>query len=30
MEQDTVLDGAPDGVGPVADVAASVAYLRGL
>jgi len=30
MEQDTVLDAEPEDAGPVADVAASVAYLRGL
>jgi len=30
MEQDTILERAPEGVGPVADVFASVAYLRGL
>ena len=30
MEQDTVLDGEPVGAGPLVDVAASVAYLRGL
>lgn len=28
MEQDTILDGAPDGDGPLADVRASVAYLN--
>lgn len=28
LEQDTILDGEPDGEGPVADVVASVAYLR--
>lgn len=28
MEQDTILDGAPDGDGPLADVRAGVAYLR--
>lgn len=28
MEQDTILDGAPAGDGPVADVRASVAYLK--
>ncbi len=30
MEQDTVLAAEPDGAGPLADVAASVAYLRSL
>ena len=30
MEQDTVLDAEPEGAGPLLDVAASVAYLRGL
>ncbi|RPF29110.1 TIM barrel protein [Georgenia muralis] len=30
LEQDTILDGAPSGEGPVADVAASLAYLRSL
>jgi inosose dehydratase len=30
MEQDTVLDGEPEGVGPVGDVEAGVAYLRSL
>jgi inosose dehydratase len=30
LEQDTVLDAEPEGVGPVADVARSVAYLRSL
>jgi inosose dehydratase len=30
MEQDTILTGAPTGEGPVADVRASVEYLRGL
>ncbi|WP_394834075.1 sugar phosphate isomerase/epimerase [Pendulispora rubella] len=30
MEQDTILTGAPEGQGPLADVLASVAYLRGL
>jgi inosose dehydratase len=28
MEQDTILHGAPDGDGPLADVRASVAYLN--
>lgn len=28
LEQDTILDGEPSGVGPVADVVASVKYLR--
>ncbi len=28
MEQDTILDDAPVGDGPVADVRASVAYLK--
>jgi inosose dehydratase len=30
LEQDTVLAGDPEGEGPVEDVRASVAYLRGL
>ena len=30
LEQDTILDGEPDGEGPVADVRSSVAYLRSL
>lgn len=30
LEQDTILTGEPDGAGPAADVATSVAYLRGL
>jgi inosose dehydratase len=29
MEQDTILDGEPDGEGPLADVLASVAFLTG-
>jgi inosose dehydratase len=30
LEQDTILDGEPDGEGPVADVRSSVAYLQSL
>ena len=30
LEQDTILDGEPEGEGPVADVRSSVAYLRSL
>jgi inosose dehydratase len=30
LEQDTVLTGEPEGEGPVRDVHASIAYLRGL
>jgi inosose dehydratase len=30
LEQDTVLTGDPEGEGPVQDVRASVAYLRGI
>ncbi len=30
LEQDTILTGAPTGEGPVADVRASVEYMRGL
>lgn len=30
MEQDTILDGAPDGDGPLADVRTSVAYLNSM
>jgi inosose dehydratase len=30
LEQDTILDGEPEGEGPVADVRSSVDYLRSL
>ena len=30
LEQDTILDGEPEGEGPVADVRSSLAYLRSL
>jgi len=30
IEQDTILDGEPDGEGPVADVRSSVDYLRSI